>query len=351
MNHPGGPPASRHARTPAESPRVVLGADVGGTSTRVGVATSTGELLAVHTAGAGNPTSLGADAAARHLAAACTTALADAGVAPDEVSAAMLGLAGWSVLRGREEEFCRQVLPDVATVRLGVDIAVAFSTAVPDRSGVVSIAGTGAGTMRVLDGTVVERRDGWGWLLGDRGSGTWLGTAAVRHALGELETRQPETDQTGTDQAGTGEPGPLTRAVLDALGTTDLVGTIAAAYREPPTRLSRLAPLVSRHADSDPAAAELADRAAAAVVATIDSLSPATDEAVVLGGSVLTQPGPVGAGVRRRLAERGLRTETLAASGPAGSGLVGALWIALGGLGRTAPEVHRQLLEQARAHA
>ncbi|MGO1974229.1 MAG: N-acetylglucosamine kinase [Propionibacteriaceae bacterium] len=329
MNHPAGSPTRKRAR-------VVLGADVGGTSTRVAVATADGELLAVRTAGAGNPTSLGFEEAAARLAAVSTRALADAGVEPAEVSAAMLGMAGWSALRGREEEFCRVVLPSVPTVRLGVDIATAFSTAVADRVGVVSIAGTGAGTMRVRDGVVTDRRDGWGWLLGDRGSGTWLGTAALRATLTALEA---------------GSPGPLATAVLAELGTTDLVGTIAVAYRHPPAQLSGLAPLVSRYAGTDPAAATIADRAAGEIVATIVSLGPDADEAIVLGGSVLTQDGPVSAGVRRRLAEGGYRTALLAGDGPAGSGVIGAVWIALGGLVDNPASVHRRLLDQALSDA
>lgn len=325
MNHPEGPPNRRRAR-------IVLGADVGGTSTRVAVATADGELLTVTTGGGGNPTSLGFDQAATRLAAVSSQALAEAGVEPTEISAAMLGMAGWSALRDREEDFCRAVLPSVPSVRLGVDIATAFSTAVADRSGVVSIAGTGAGTMRVRDGVASDRRDGWGWLLGDRGSGTWLGTAALRATLTELEV---------------GSPGGLATAVLAELGTTDLVETIAVAYRHPPTRLSALAPLVSRFADTDPMAMAIAEQAADEIVATIISLDPDADEAIVLGGSVLTQDGPVSAGVRRRLADGGYRAVSLASDGPTGSGVIGAVWIALGGLAVNPAEVHRRLLDQA----
>lgn len=332
MKHPQGPSEGRRAR----EVRVVLGADVGGTSTRVAVATSAGELLTVRTAGAGNPTSLGVEEAARRLAELSAEALSSAGVSIGDLSGAMLGVAGWSALRGREEEFCHAVLPGVSGVRLGVDIATAFSTAVADRSGVVSIAGTGAGTMRVTDGVVTARRDGWGWLLGDRGSGTWLGTAALRATLTALEQDSP---------------GPLAAAVLAELGTTDLVETIALAYRNPATRLSRLAPLVSSHAEQDPVAAAIADAGAAEIVATITSLEPAPDEAIVLGGSVLTHDGPVRTGVLERLSAAGLRTVVLPADGPAGTGVVGAAWIALGGLADNPVEVHRRLLDDARASA
>ncbi|GEO15376.1 hypothetical protein MAE02_30720 [Microvirga aerophila] len=45
------------------------------------------------------------------------------------------------------------------------------------------VAGTGAvGHRLYTDGRSI-RRDGWGWVAGDRGSGVWIGRKALRHSI------------------------------------------------------------------------------------------------------------------------------------------------------------------------
>lgn len=74
------------------------------------------------------------------------------------------------------------------------------------------IAGTGATAGSVADQRWTRTADGHGWLLGDDGSGFWLGREAVRSALRTLEAGEP--------------PGRLVGSVLrelDADGTVDEV--------------------------------------------------------------------------------------------------------------------------------
>ncbi|MBM0235037.1 ATPase, partial [Micromonospora sp. STR1_7] len=74
------------------SDTVVVGLDVGGTSTRATALTLTGERLGTGRAGGGNPTSHGAERAAAELLTALRGALAD--VDPARVAAGTIGLAG-----------------------------------------------------------------------------------------------------------------------------------------------------------------------------------------------------------------------------------------------------------------
>lgn len=54
-------------------------------------------------------------------------------------------------------------------------------------TGVAVIAGTGSAAWGANDSGEEARAGGWGYLLGDEGSGYWLGREAVRHALHQMD--------------------------------------------------------------------------------------------------------------------------------------------------------------------
>lgn len=316
---------ARPAQTGAD--RVVLGADIGGTSTRVAVARTDGTVLATAAGGPGNPNVVGLEASTTTVRSVCDEALTRAGVARAgetgageggvQCVAAALGLAGVTQLRGTPaaESWTRAVLPDVGSpVRLCSDFAVAFSSATDAVRGVAAITGTGAGAMLIDAGEDVARRDAWGWLLGDEGSGFWIGREAMRATLAAAQA---------------GRRSPLADAVRESLGvpvgskdpTTEL---LQRAYAMPPRDLADLAPLVA-DLSTDPTAASILSRATASVVDRILDLT--RDELampIVLTGSVATGNGPLAAPVRDALV-RAQRPHVL----ESGDGLLGALWLAL----------------------
>ncbi|WP_433328739.1 BadF/BadG/BcrA/BcrD ATPase family protein [Spirillospora sp. CA-294931] len=73
------------------------------------------------------------------------------------------------------------------------DIAVAFAAGTNAPKGIVVFSGTGAGAAVISDGTIVQRADGYGWLVGDEGSAVWLGREAVRAALAAYDGRGSPT--------------------------------------------------------------------------------------------------------------------------------------------------------------
>ena len=173
--------------TESAAPTLLLGADIGGTATRVAVSTVAGEVLGVAAGPAGNPNSVGLEVSAQRIRAVAEQCLARAGTdAADRVAAAVIGLAGGA---RADESFLTAVRPTGVRVRprLVSDLAVAFSSATPSPEGYVLVAGTGAVAGRIVDGELRERRDGWGWLLGDEGSGFWLGREAIRATLTRLQ--------------------------------------------------------------------------------------------------------------------------------------------------------------------
>lgn len=98
----------------------------------------------------------------------------------------MLGLAGG---RAGAPELARiwagAGLPRAPRLTGDVELAYAAGTSRPD--GTALISGTGAVAALFHDFTMVRCADGHGWLLGDRGSGFWLGRAAVRTALSAVD--------------------------------------------------------------------------------------------------------------------------------------------------------------------
>ncbi|RIV39944.1 N-acetylglucosamine kinase [Micromonospora radicis] len=277
---------------------VVVGLDVGGTSTRALAATLDGERLGTGRADGGNPTSHGAAHAASQLLTALRAALAD--VDPARVRAGVIGLAGGGRLRA--DPNCRAAF-DRAWHAAGLrcpyavhgDALVGYASGTADPNGTILVAGTGAIAATVRDLRLDRVADGHGWLLGDAGSGFWLGRQAVRRLLTALDR--------GDD------PGWLGRRVLAELTGSaevaarprDTVDTLVQAVtRHPPVRLAHLAPaVVDAAAAGDPGGAALIAEAAALLTATVRRIRPSGDTGpLILGGGLLTGDNPLAATVR-----------------------------------------------------
>jgi N-acetylglucosamine kinase-like BadF-type ATPase len=77
------------------------------------------------------------------------------------------------------------------------DALVALEAGAPERPGVVVIAGTGSIAYGRNERNQAARAGGWGYMLGDEGSGYWIGRAALRAVLRESDRRGPATQLTG----------------------------------------------------------------------------------------------------------------------------------------------------------
>ncbi|MGW0216434.1 N-acetylglucosamine kinase [Micromonospora chokoriensis] len=313
------------------SDTVVVGLDIGGTSTRATALTLTGRRVGTGRAGGGNPTSHGAQRAAVELLTALRAALAD--LDPTRVVAGTIGLAGAARLLA---DPAGRAAFDQAWHDAGLrcpyavygDALVAYASGTAEPDGTVLIAGTGAITAQVHDLRLDRVADGHGWLLGDAGSGFWLGREAVRRLLADLDSGHAL--------------GPLTTAVLaELMGSTEIAArprdtvdaTIQAVTRRPPVELARLAPLVSTAAaEGEPVATTLIAEAAAHLAESVSRIRPTGARTpVVLGGGLLTGDTPLATAVRVEIARQWpdapLRT--------AGDGALAAAWLAA----RDLPEV------------
>lgn len=261
---------------------LVLGVDAGGTASRAIVSTLDGEVVGRGAAGPGNPTSGGAEAAAT-IGTAVRAALH--GHPAHAVAAAVVGVAGIGALTdpALAAAFAAQWtdLGLICPVALVGDAVTAFAAGTAERSGVVLIAGTGAVAARVDDGRIGRTADGLGWLLGDEGSGLWLGLQAVRAAARAWSV--------SPDAGGTG----LVALIAAQAGARTCDDLVHWAGRVPPATFADLAPLVcAAAAAGDPPATRLTTEAGARLVATLGVLGQ-PDGPVVLAGGLLAHDTPV----------------------------------------------------------
>ncbi|MEV7276374.1 BadF/BadG/BcrA/BcrD ATPase family protein [Streptomyces sp. NPDC093111] len=294
----------------------VVGVDAGGTRTRARLAdAATGRVLGEGAGGPGNALSVAPDALVRHLGAALRGALPPGG---GTVAAVVGGFAGGGPGGGRErahaaltEALARAgVRAARVEVRGDADVAFAGGAGTP-ADGLVLIAGTGAAAARVADRRAIRAADGDGWLLGDAGSGFWLGREALRAVLRALDGRGPSTA--------------LTRRVEALCGGLSKEHVVRYAYGAEPVRLAALSPLVVETADGgDGVASGLLDAAADELTSTVAALDPRPGEPLVVTGGLLAPGGPLLPRLTARVSALGLVPD------PVRDGLGGA--VALAGL-------------------
>jgi N-acetylglucosamine kinase-like BadF-type ATPase len=221
------------------------------------------------------------------------------------VDAAVVGLAGISALSdpALAEAFAREwkAIGLTCEVEIVGDAVTAFAAGTSSPAGAVLIAGTGAVAALVDNGRIIRTADGLGWLLGDEGSGLWLGLQAVR-AVARV---WPAAAQ----------PAGLATRIAAYAAVSSRDELVHWAGRVPPASFAALAPLVCTAAvGGDPLAERLVADAAARLVATLDELDPPTGPVVLAGGLLATRT-PVGALVLDVLRGRG--TEARVAHDPA----------------------------------
>jgi len=192
----------------------VLGVDGGASGTRCVIAHASGELLGRGTGGPSNPITVGVEAAADAITEAVNEAIESCDVG--RFGVAYMGIAGamrppvLGVLRGRLETL------DIKRLEIISDAVIALAGATGCRPGVVVIAGTGSIAYGENEGGEKARAGGWGWRLGDEGSGNYIGSRALIAAVRSHDGRGP--------------PSILAEKIRTALGLTDMSELIDRVY-------------------------------------------------------------------------------------------------------------------------
>jgi glucosamine kinase len=157
-----------------------LAVDGGGTNCRAAIATRDGVIVGRATTG---PANMATDpaGAARNIVEAARAALADAGLAGFELARlpAYLGIAGANV--SDDNSAFVASLP-FAPTRIVGDWAIALHGALGDHDGILAVLGTGS-VYIARRGDEHVRVGGWGFMVGDLGSGARLGRALLQDTL------------------------------------------------------------------------------------------------------------------------------------------------------------------------
>lgn len=189
--------------TPAE--RLVIGVDGGGSKTLAWLArlpqgiSEVGDLKPIGEgeAGGSNPNSIGWAAATANIELAVTRAFHAAGLARQPALAMCLGVAG----AGRDSEQQRiRTWADqrrlAERIQVTHDVSPLLSAPGLDGHGIALVAGTGSLAYgRTPDGRTA-RSGGFGYLLGDEGSGYHIALLGLRAALKAVDGRGPATSMT-----------------------------------------------------------------------------------------------------------------------------------------------------------
>lgn len=191
----------------------MIGLDIGGTKTR-GIKVVDGEVVDDRESGSANVQNVTRDQAAANLAAlfseldASDAARVFAGSGGIDTEADAEALAA----------LIRPLAPNAAvTVVHDSRLLLAAGHA---RTGIAVIAGTGSAAWGANDDGDEARAGGWGYLLGDEGSGYWLAREAVRYSLHRMNLGL--------------EPDDLTEALLGSTGLTE-AGELIAHFHDAAT--------------------------------------------------------------------------------------------------------------------
>ncbi|MFS0785577.1 GNAT family N-acetyltransferase [Shouchella sp. 1P09AA] len=164
-----------------------IGIDGGGTSTTGVIGTSDGHILAYQTIHATNPNRVGLDTSISRLQQLLHQLRAQHTPAYEHVQSVYCGISGASQLLYQQtiSQALMPLLPKECTLVVNHDALAALYSGTLGNQGIIQISGTGSVSYALDDRHLEHRVGGWGYLLGDEGSGFSIGRAALRATLDE----------------------------------------------------------------------------------------------------------------------------------------------------------------------
>jgi N-acetylglucosamine kinase-like BadF-type ATPase len=172
----------------------VLGIDAGGTKTVCLLADERGAIVSEGRGPGANLHAAGELAVEKVLHGVMEAAIGDQGITP---AAICLGIAG--VDRDDEARTVRAIMRRIgykSRVLVVNDALIALVAGAGDAPGIVVIAGTGSIAYGRNAAGEAARAGGWGHMIGDEGSGYWIGREALAAVMRGADGRGPETGLT-----------------------------------------------------------------------------------------------------------------------------------------------------------
>ena len=179
---------------------VLLGIDAGGTKTRAILVDEQGGLVGYGESSAGNPNNVGAAKACQAYLEACQRAWENAGRSRGEVACAYLACAGIKTDDDADEMKTQAIslgLAEPEKLFVGNDLEAALAGALASKPGIALVAGTGSFCLGRDATGKMTHCGGWGWILDDVGSASWLGIQGIRAAVRSSDGRAEKTSLLG----------------------------------------------------------------------------------------------------------------------------------------------------------
>lgn len=172
----------------------LVGVDGGGTKTEAILVDGSLRIMGRGLSGASNPLRVGTDQAVSNIKRAISQAAEGAGIKLKDVAAACVALAGIShpIHFQMVKEALDRALR-MKNLQLTTDARAALAGALDGSPGVVVIAGTGSIAFGINSQGQEARSGGWGYALGDEGSGYDIASRALRAAAASFDGRLQET--------------------------------------------------------------------------------------------------------------------------------------------------------------
>jgi N-acetylglucosamine kinase-like BadF-type ATPase len=182
----------------------VLGIDGGGTKTKGVIADQRGKIIAQHTVGASNPNSMQQADVEKELIELFTALRKQAGAAVySELSVVFAGMSGVDrdddriLMKKMLQKCLTDISPNDCKIIVDNDGINALYSGTLGCPGIVNIAGTGSITYGMNHDGQRARVGGWGYLIGDPGSGYAIGRAALQAVFDAYDGCGEKTSLTG----------------------------------------------------------------------------------------------------------------------------------------------------------
>lgn len=268
-----------------------MGIDGGGSNLRVTIVDNNLNELVTVQGDAANPGAIGHEEAKIRIQNAVRQALTQSGNAG--ITGVGIGIAGASAEHSADwlHDVLIPVLPD-AKIHASSDVEIALVGGRGTLHGLVLLAGTGSIAYgRTQDGQT-HRAGGWGYLLGDEGSGYWIGLQALKSVTHARDKRiSPLTN--------------LPQAILKTL-MIDARDIVRWTYHQSkPADIAQLTQIVLDHAEhGDTLAISIIDQAAyelALLAANVQDVLNLSVHDITFAGGLLTSDNVLSRAVTREL--------------------------------------------------
>ena len=278
---------------PPDRLTTLLGVDAGGSHTTVVVADASGAVLSRCD---GPASAMRPGGGAKSAAVIADTARRAATQAGCPLPAAWMGVGAAGAGRDIEQGELEEALLTAGlaeAVRVVSDGEAALRSAFGVEPGMLISAGTGSIAYARDPAGRLHRAGGYGWQMGDEGSGYWLG----RRALGAA----------GAQRDGRGEGSTLSARLLVALGLRDFDDLVRWAATATPAQVAGLAPhVVNAARDGERVAQAIITDGAAELAALVRVLLPrfpadSGPVSLATGGGLLRPESPLLLALRANL--------------------------------------------------